>query len=136
MPSLFTAEELTLDFPTIYGVSSSVRWLKLGFLLSQNQDIEVECVDDILTEHKGDKHAAYLLRYLDDGSESYVIKNKDKNSYFYHSYKSIDYLLCSVNEEEMNPRLIEIVKKIREISLCFELDMPNQKEILNFTQLL
>ena len=136
MPSLFTADELTLDFPTIYGVSSSVRWLKLGFLLSQHQDVEVVLVDDIQTEHEGKVHATYLIRYLEDESEIYVIKNKDENSYFYPSYKTIDYLLCSVNEEELNPRLVEIVKNIREISLCFALDKPNQKEILNFTQLL
>ena len=136
MQSLFTAEELVLDFPEIYGISSSLRHVKFGYSMSNHHDFEVECYHDISVFGSDSVHGAYLLTYKEDGSKCLLIRNKGSKRLFNSKYKQVDYLLCSLSEEEINQEIIHIVRKLKDISLCFVLDKPNQKEIQNYTQLL
>lgn len=136
MQSLFTLDELTLVFPEIYGISTSMRHVKLGFRLQNHPDFEIEYYDDITAYNSDSIHGAYLLTFKDDGSQCVIIKNRGSNGLYYPKYKQVNYLLCSKNDDEINKEIIHIIRKLKDISLCFVLDSPNQKEILNFTQLL
>ncbi len=104
-------------------------------MLSQHPDFEIDFHPEIATHAKTSQHACYLLHYAEDQSEVLIIKNIEVNDRFYPSYKNIDYLLCSLNEDEINTDIIQIISELNGISICFALDNPNQKEIQNFTQL-
>ncbi len=136
MHSLFTADELTLEYPIIYGISSGVKPVRLGYALNSCSSISVFSIDDILNYSKESAHVCYEITHLDDSRKSLIIKNKGTNGFFYKKYRSIDYLLCSCDEEEIAKEIINIVGKLREVSVCFALNQPSQKEILNFSQLL
>jgi hypothetical protein len=136
MHTLFTTEELTLDVPEIYGISSALKTVKLGYYLLKNPYLGVERIEDISNYDKTSMHAAYEIIFLDDNYKCLLIKNRGTNSFFFNAYKNIDYLLCSLNEEEINNEIIEIVSKLHGVSICFALKKPNQNEILNFSQLL
>ena len=135
MHSLFTTDELVLKYPCIYGISTSMRHTKLGYELSVHPDIDLQYEEDISDYSKESKHAAYHLTFLDDQSSYLIIKNKGTKHHFYPKYKQVDYLLCSMNEEEINSEIVQIVMKVKGISICFALNNPSPKEILNFTQL-
>lgn len=136
MQSLFTLDELTLVFPEIYGISTSMRHVKLGFRLQNHPDFEIDYFKDISMYGTDSLHAAYLLTFKDDESECIIIKNRGSKGLYYPKYKQVNYLLCSRNDDEINQEIIHIIRKLKDISLCFVLDTPNQKEIVNFTQLL
>lgn len=135
MPSLFSSDELRLEYPTIYGIASSMRPLKLAYRISIHPDIEIDLHKETTTYSKESWHETYLIRHLDDGATCFLIKNKGTKELFYPKYKQVDYLLCSIDEEEVKEEIIQIISKIRGISLCFALLEPNQKQILNFTLL-
>lgn len=135
MHSLFTAAESVLEYPTIYGISTSLRHIKLAYTLSKHPELEVEFAEDIPDFYKESLHAAYLLTFLDDQTRCLLIKNKGSENYFYSKYKKADYLLCSLSDDEINIEIIQILSKLSGISICFALDIPNQKEIQNFSQL-
>ena len=63
------------------------------------------------------------------------MKNKGTKELFYPKYKQVDYLVCSIDESEIKSEIIQIISKLRGISICFALEEPNQKQILNFTSL-
>ena len=103
--------------------------------IETSKDHNLHNHDDIKT-HEGDSvHGAFLISFLDDKSECLLIKNRGTNSFFYKKYRKLDYFLCPMDEEEINPKIIRIVKGFKDISVCFVLDKPNQKDILNFAQL-
>ena len=133
---LFTSDELTLEYPTIVGLVTSLRHLKVGHRVTEHPDFQVEYCEDIESYDKKSKHATFSLKYIDDDSEYLLIKNRGTYSMFYPKYKQVDYLICSIREEEINEEIIHKMRKLKDISLCFALEIPNQKEILNFTQLL
>lgn len=135
MYSLFTSKELVLKYPKIYGIATSLRVLRMGFVLSCHPDLDVYAVEDVPTYDAESVHGAFHVTFLDDHSKVLCIKNKGTNGYFYPKYKRIDYLICSLEEEEINQELIKILAKLKGISLCFALDNPNKKEIVNFSQL-
>jgi hypothetical protein len=135
MPSLFTLEELVLDYPIIYGVASPKRPLKLAFELSIHPDIEVDLYKETTTYSKESLHETYLISHLDDEAKCFLVKNKGTNELFYPKYKQVDYLVCSIDEDEIKSEIIQIISKLRGISICFALEEPNQKQILNFTSL-
>ncbi|MFB1003403.1 MAG: hypothetical protein QMC70_04605 [Bacteroidia bacterium] len=135
MQSLFTTDEFVLKYPCIYGISTSMRHVKLGYGLSVHPDIALQYEEDISDYSKESKHAAYHLTFLDDQSSYLIIKNRGTKHHFYPKYKQVDYLLCSMNEEEINSEIVQIVGKLKGISICFALNNPSPKEILNFTQL-
>ncbi|PCJ66821.1 MAG: hypothetical protein COA58_05015 [Bacteroidetes bacterium] len=135
MQSLFTAEELELSYPIIHGVVSSSHPVTLGFVLSQHPDFDVELYDDVVNYSKDSLHVAYRIKYLEDDTKCLLIKNKGTKELLYKKYKQVDYLICAMNEEEINTEIIEIIRKLSGIMICFALDNPNQKEILNFMQL-
>ncbi len=135
MPSLFTLEELVLDYPIIYGIASSSRPLRLAYNLSIHSDIEVDLYQEATTYSKESLHETYLITHLDDGAKCFLVKNKGTKEVFYPKYKQVDYLVCSINEEKIKPEIIQIISKLRDISICFALEEPNQKQILNFTSL-
>jgi hypothetical protein len=91
---------------------------------------------EVSSYNKESTHGAYHLTFLDDLSEMLIIKNKGVNSHFYSKYKTADYLICSLTEDEINKEIPAIISKLMGISICFALNKPNQQEILNFTQLL
>ncbi len=136
MQSLFTIEELALEVPPIFGISSALKETKLAYFLLSNPDLSVKRVDDVQNYDKTSYHAIYRMTFLDDDYTCFLIKNRGSDGYFYKSYKNIDYLLCSASEEEINNEIIEIVSELRGVSICFALKEPNQNEILNFSQLL
>ena len=136
MQSLFTSDELQLSYPIIHGVVSGNRPVRMGFVLSEHPDFDVELYNDVSDYDKESIHVSYLIRYLEDDTKCLLIKNKGTNGLFYKKYKQVDYLICAINEEEISVEIIEIIRKLTGISICFALDNPNQKEILNFTQLL
>ncbi|MBT8327546.1 MAG: hypothetical protein KJP21_07470 [Bacteroidia bacterium] len=136
MHSLFTSEELELDFPKIFGVSSADKPIKMGYNLSLNPFIDVQFIDTISNFDETSEHAAFLITYLDDDYNCLLIKNKGSSGFFYKRFKNIDYLLCSTTEEELKEEIIEILSKLNSVSICFALDEPNQDEILNFSKLL
>lgn len=135
MQSLFTTEELVLKYPRIYGIATSLRHIKFGYWLSIHPDIALQYEADILDYNQESSHAAYHFTYLEDHTSCLLIKNKGSKNYFYPKYKKVDYLICAINEEEINSEIVQIVSKITGISICFALDNPNPKEIINFTQL-
>jgi hypothetical protein len=135
MQSLFTSDELELSYPIIHGIVSANRAVRMGFVLSEHPDFDVELYNDILDYDKESLHVSYLIRYLEDNTKCLLVKNKGSNGLFYKKYKQIDYLVCAMDEEDINLEIIEIIRKLMGISICFALDNPNQKEILNFTQL-
>ena len=134
--SLFTTEELLLEYPSIYGLVTPMRLLKLGYTFSLHPDLEVEKGQDLHSFEKKSLHPTYHVVHLDDDFEFLLIKNKGDEGYFYPRYKNADYLICSYTEEEVSSDVIQIFQNHKDITICFELDTPNQKEILNFTQLL
>jgi len=136
LQSLFTTDELELDYPTIYGVSSALKPVKLAYLLSKCVDLEVVAVDDLKSYDQKSIHQAFQITYLDAGFMFLLIKNKGTEAFFFKRYKNIDYLLCSLDDNNINDDLINIIAKQQGISICFALEQPNQKEILNFSQLL
>jgi hypothetical protein len=113
-----------------------MRHLRLGYVLSSCPHLEIIYVPEVFTYGKESAHGAYHLTFLDDNSEALIIKNKGTNSFFYPKYRTADYLICSLIEDELNKEIPSIISKLKEISICFALNKPNQKEILNFTQLL
>ncbi|MEN8732014.1 MAG: hypothetical protein ABF321_05525 [Bacteroidia bacterium] len=135
MQSLFTASEFVLKYPKIYGIATSLRHLKLGYVLITHADFDVVYEKEIFNFNRESEHQAYLLTYLDDDTQLLVIKNKGTQQYFYPKYKQVDYLLCSISEDEINIEIVKIVSKLKGISICFALDNPNKKDLLNFTQL-
>lgn len=136
MHTLFTSEELELDFPEIVGVSSADKPIRIGYQLSLSPFIDVQYIDTIWNYDETSEHAAFLITYLDDGYECLLIKNKGSSGFFYKRFKNIDYLLCSTTEENLKEEIIQIVSKLTSVSICFALEEPNQDEILNFSQLL
>ena len=134
--SLFTSDELVLEYPEIMGLVTPLRTIKLGYILRNHPDIDAVAVDDIQTFDKKSIHFCYSLTFLDDDSMYLLIKNKGDLGFFYPRFRKADYLLCSVSEDEINKDLISTIRNLNDITVCFALDKPNQKEILNFTQLL
>ena len=135
MPSLFASGEFILEYPTIYGVATNQRLLGFIHSLSKHPDFHVECYDDLLDYDQKSHHLNYVITLLDDGSQCILIKNRGSSSLYYPKYNNVAYLLCSLNENEINPEIIEIFSKLPDISLCFALEKQNQKQILNFIQL-
>ncbi len=135
MRTLFTSDELELKYPEIHGISTSMRHVRLGFLLSKHSDLDVDYYEDVVNYNKDSTHAAYVISFLDDQSKCLLVKNRGSKGLFYAKYKKADYLLCAIDEDEINIEIVKIVNKIDEISICFVLSNPNQKEILNFTNL-
>lgn len=135
MSNHFTLEELELEYPIIYGVSTPLRHIKLGFEIECHPDFLVEFHEDIESYVGKSAHTSFLITYLDDKTQLLVIRNKGTKSLFYPRYKKVDYLLCAIGEDELNPEIIKIITKLKGISICFALDKPQQKEILNFSQL-
>jgi hypothetical protein len=135
MPSLFASGEFILEYPTIYGVATNQRLLGFIHSLSKHPYFHVECYDDLLDYDQKSHHLNYVITLLDDGSQCILIKNRGSSSLYYPKYNNVAYLLCSLNENEINPEIIEIFSKLPDISLCFALEKPNQKQILNFIQL-
>ncbi len=136
MQSLFSTDELALEYPIIYGVSCALKPVKLAYYLSKCVDIEVVAVNDITSYDGKSLHQAFQITYLDDGFKCLLIKNKGSQAFFYKRYKNIDFLLCSLDDDNINDDLINIIGKQQGISICFALEEPNQREILNFSQLL
>ena len=87
------------------------------------------------TYSKESLHETYLISHLDDDAKCFLVKNKGTKELFYPKYKQVDYLVCSIDEEEIKSGIIQIISKLRGISICFALEEPNQKQILNFTSL-
>jgi hypothetical protein len=135
MPSLFASGEFILEYPTIYGVATNQRLLGFIHSLSKHPYFHVECYDDLLDYDQKSHHLNYVITLLDDGSQCILIKNRGSSSLYYPKYNNVAYLLCSLNENAINPEIIEIFSKLPNISLCFALENPNQKQILNFIQL-
>ena len=135
MPSLFASGEFILEYPTIYGVATNQRLLGFIHSLSKHPDFHVECYDDLLDYDQKSHHLNYVITLLYDWSQCILIKNRGSSSLYYPKYNNVAYLLCSLNENEINPEIIEIFSKLPDISLCFALEKPNQKQILNFIQL-
>ena len=135
MPSLFASGEFILEYPTIHGIASNQRLSSFAHSLSKHPDLDIECFDDLLDYDKKSYHLNYVITLLDDKSKCLLIKNRGSSSLFYPKYNNIPYLLCSLNENEINPNFIEIFSKLPDISLCFALEKPHQKQILNFIQL-
>ena len=135
MPSLFASGEFILEYPTIYGVATNQRLLGFIHSLSKHPDFHVECYDDLLDYDQKSHHLNYVITLLDDGSQCILIKNRGSSSLYYPKYNNVAYLLCSLNENEINPEIIEIFSKLPDISLCFALESPNQQQILNFIKL-
>ena len=135
MPSLFASGEFILEYPTIHGIATNQRLSSFAHSLSKHPDLAIESFDDLLDYDKKSYHLNYVIPLLDDKSKCLLIKNRGSSSLFYPKYNNIPYLLCSLNENEINPNFIEIFNKLPDISLCFVLEKPNQKQILNFIQL-
>ncbi len=135
MPSLFASGEFTLEYPTIYGVATNQRLLGFIHSLSKHPDFHVECYDDIIDYDQKSYHLNYVITLLDDESQCILIKNRGSTSLFHPKYKNVEYLLCSSNENQVNPEIIQIFSKLPDISLCFALESPNQQQILNFIKL-
>jgi hypothetical protein len=135
MPSLFASGEFVLEYPTIYGVATNQRLSGFIHALSKHPDLQIECYDDLLNYDQKSYHLNYMITLLDDESECILIKNRGSSSLFYPKYNNVEYLLCSSNENEINPEIIHIFSKLMDISLCFALESPNQKQILNFIKL-
>jgi hypothetical protein len=135
MQLLFSGDELVLEYPTIYGISTPLRHLRLGIAIAKHTDFKVEYHKNVASYDNQSTHAAFLITHLDDGLQYLLVRNKGSKSLFYKKYKTIDYLVCSM-DEEIDSEVIEKIKTIRGISICFALENPGQKEILNFTQLL
>lgn len=136
MNLLFSSDELLLDYPTVYGVSCSMRMEKLGHHILKHSDFDVNRIDDVSTYDRSSDHETFEVTYLDDNSSFLVIRNRGTEAFFYNQYKNVDYLVCAMNEDELNEEIIAQLRKLRGVSICFALDKPNQKEILNFSQLL
>ena len=136
MITLFDEGELILDFPAIYGISSSLRAYKLAFHLTQHRDLEVYASDNLTDYTSKSSYISYIIHHLDEQREYLLIKNKGDKGWYYPSYKKVDYLLCSLTEEEISIELTKQIASTRGVSICFVLNKPNQKEILNFTKLL
>ena len=136
MQSLFSADELDLYYPEVYAIATPLRHLRLGYMLSACPELDIFYESKVYTYDRESSHAAYHLTFLDDKSEALIIKNKGSSAFFYPKYKTADYLICSLSEEEINREIPQIIGKLNGISICFVLSKPNQKEILNFTQLL
>jgi hypothetical protein len=134
--SLFSSNELVLEYPEVYGISTPVRHLRLGYILSSSHYFDVVYEPEVSSYDKESSYGAYHLTFLDDLTKVLIIKNKESNSYFYPKYNTVDYLICSLTEDEINKEIPAIISKLMGISICFALKKPNQKEILNFTQLL
>jgi hypothetical protein len=134
--SLFSLDELVLEYPEVYGISTPMRHLRVGFVLRSSHYFDVVYEPEVFSYNKESSHGAYHLTFLDDFSTVLVIKNKGSNSHYFPNYKTVDYLLCSLTENEINKEIPRIISKLMGISICFALEKPNQKEILNFTQLL
>lgn len=135
MPALFSSDEFALTYPTIYGIASYQRVLKIMFELSKQPDLDVECMEDITDYDEKSYFLNYLISYLDDNSTCLLVKNRGSSSFFYPRYKNIEYILCSLDDDEINPQIIHIIDNIPDISVCFALEIPNQNQILNFTKL-
>jgi len=135
MPSLFAPGEFVLDYPTIYGISLNERIWTVIYHLSKHPDLHIECCDDILNYEEKSEHLNYMITFLDDQTNCLLIKNSGSNAFFYPKYKNVEYLLCACDENEINPEIIDIISEFTDISLCFALHKPNQKEILNFIKL-
>ena len=135
MPSLFASGEFVFAYPTIYGIATNQRLSGFVHTLSKHPDLDIECYDDVLDYDQKSHHLNYMITLLDDESKCLLIKNRGSSSLFYPKYNNAEYLLCSLNENEINPEIIEIFNKLPDISLCFALEKPNQKQILNFIQL-
>ncbi|MFT7230180.1 MAG: hypothetical protein ACI9GO_000644 [Bacteroidia bacterium] len=136
MQSLFSLDELVLEYPEVYGISTPMRHLRVGYVLRSSHYFDVVYEPEVSSYNRESSHGAYHLTFLDDLSTVLVIKNKGSNSHYYSKYKTADYLLCSLTENEINKEIPRIISKLMGISICFALEKPNQKEILNFTQLL
>jgi hypothetical protein len=134
--SLFSLDELVLEYPEVYGISTPMRHLRVGYVLRSSHYFDVVYEPEVSSYNRESSHGAYHLTFLDDLSTVLVIKNKGSNSHYYSKYKTADYLLCSLTENEINKEIPRIISKLMGISICFALEEPNQKEILNFTQLL
>jgi hypothetical protein len=134
--SLFSLDELVLEYPEVYGISTPMRHLRVGYVLRSSHYFDVVYEPEVSSYNRESSHGAYHLTFLDDLSTVLVIKNKGSNSHYYSKYKTADYLLCSLTENEINKEIPSIISKLMGISICFALEKPNQKEILNFTQLL
>ncbi len=135
MSNHFTLDELELEYPIIYGISTPLRHIKLGFEIESHPDFLVEFYEDVESYLDKSTHASFLITYLEDETELLLIRNKGTKSLFYPRYKTVDYLLCARSEEELNPEIIKLIAKLKGISLCFALEKPQKKEILNFSQL-
>lgn len=136
MVSLFDEGEVVLDYPPIYGISTSLRSYRLAFLLAQHRDLDVECREDLSDYGLKSTFVNYGIYSLEEEREYLLIKNKGEKGWFYPRFKNVDYLLCSLTEEDISKEFRQQVAATRGISICFVLDKPNQKDILNFTQLL
>lgn len=136
MQSLFTSEELVLEYPTIYGISSGLKPIRLAYELSKHPDLQVLATNDCSTYDGKSSHQCFEITYLEENYGCLLIKNKGFEGFFFKRFKNIDFLLCSLDDNFINAKLINIISKLQGITICFALDHPNQKEILNFTQLL
>jgi len=134
--SLFEVDELVLQYPSIYGVSSPAKSLKLAYKLNNLNRLFVEAIENIKTYSKTSSHQAYLISDLDTEESAFLIKNRGSNGFYFPSFKKVDYLLCSATDDELNQELIKLISELMTVSICFALSEPNPKELLNFTQLL
>ena len=124
----FTLDDLELEYPIIYGISTPLRHLKLGFEIERHPDFLVEFHEDIESYLGKSAHACYLIAYLDDNTQFLIIKNKGSKTLFYPRYKKVDYLLCAIGEEELNPESLRYLLNLREYLFVLHFKNLNKKK--------
>lgn len=138
MPELFlSTDEIALECPPIIGISCGLKAYKLAWYIECSNDYFVQRLDDVQNYNDNGFHSLYELQHKDDGTLLYLVRNKGTYSYFYKKFKNFQYLLFNKDAElPMDNKSITFIRTIEGVSLCLELEVPQEADKMNFIQLL
>lgn len=138
MPDLFlSSDEIALECPPIIGISCSLKSHRLAWYIERSRDYLVQRIEDVQNYNDDGYHSIYELQHKDDETLFYLVRNKGTYSYFYKKFKNFQYLLFNTDSElPMDNNCITLIRSIEGVSLCLELEVPQEADKMNFIQLL
>lgn len=138
MPELFlSTDEIALECPPILGISCSLKAYKLAWKIERSNDYLVERMEDAQNYNDNGHHTLYELQHKDEGTLLYLVRNKGTYGFFYKKFKNFQYLLFNKDAEmPMDNNSITLIRALEGVSLCLELEVPQEADKMNFIQLL
>lgn len=119
----------------LYGLSSSLKPVYVGWRISACKELSINRLDDIQTCDNESFHSIFLIENEDQIPLCYLIKNQGDQKSFYKKYKSFDYLMLTFSDDNIGQnQIINTLLTLDCFTFAIEIPLPENREKQNFLQ--